>query len=142
MNRKIAAAILGIMIAVCGCSAAGDQAGAAGTQQIQAETEQNETKGEQTQASDQTHSRIAYRFAGREEGQKLMLSNDAYYQGFSQNDLDFKMQKKNATMEEYQSFAIEQVQSGLQGRNVQIDPLHSAGQGFPAAGKRRRIPHQ
>ena len=54
-----------------GCSAAGDQSGAAGTQQIQAETEQNETKGEQTQASDQTHSRIAYRFAGREEGQKL-----------------------------------------------------------------------
>lgn len=123
MNRKIAAAIVGIMIAVCGCSAAGDQAGAAGTQQIQAETEQNETKGEQTQASDQTHSRIAYRYAGREEGQKLMLSNDAYYQGFSQNDLDFKMQKKNATMEEYQSFAIEQVEDFTPEEIAAIDEI-------------------
>ena len=40
-----------------------------------------------------------------------MLSNeDNYYSHFSQNDLDYKMQKTGATMEEYKAFAAEQVQ--------------------------------
>ena len=37
-----------------------------------------------------------------------MLSNTEYYDGFSQNDLDYKLQKVGATMEEYQAFAREQ----------------------------------
>ena len=45
---------------------------------------------------------ITHRFATKEEGKELMLSNHEYYDGFSQNDLDYKMQKINATMEEYQ----------------------------------------
>ena len=52
---------------------------------------------------------ISYRFASKEEGAELMLSNQAYYDGFSQNELEYKMQKKNAAMEEYKSFAAEQV---------------------------------
>ena len=52
---------------------------------------------------------ITHSYASKEEGAELMLSNKEYYDGFSQNDLDFKMQKKDATMEEYQSFAKEQV---------------------------------
>ncbi len=38
-----------------------------------------------------------------------MMSNDAYYEGFTQNDLDFRMQKTGASMEEYKAFAKEQV---------------------------------
>ena len=53
---------------------------------------------------------IRYRYASKEEGVKLMLSNKEYYDGFSQNDLDYKMQKKDTTMEEYQAFAKEQVE--------------------------------
>ena len=52
---------------------------------------------------------LNYRIAGKNEGAKLMLSNDAYYDGMSQNDLDFKMQKTDATMDEYKSFAKKQV---------------------------------
>ena len=45
----------------------------------------------------------------REEGIELMLGNEDYYNGFSQNDLDFKMQEEDATMEEYLEFAADQV---------------------------------
>lgn len=54
---------------------------------------------------------IPHRYASAEEGRELMLSNDEnYYDHFSQNDLDFKMQKSGATMDEYKAFAAEQVQ--------------------------------
>ena len=39
----------------------------------------------------------------------MMMANDAYYEGFTQNDLDFRMQKTGASMEEYKAFAKEQV---------------------------------
>lgn len=52
---------------------------------------------------------ISFRFASKEEGKELMLSNKEYYDGFSQNELEYKMQKKNAEMEEYLSFAGDQV---------------------------------
>ena len=52
---------------------------------------------------------LPYRLADAKEGAELMLSNAEYYAGFSQNDLDYKMQKKNATMEEYRAFARQQV---------------------------------
>ena len=53
---------------------------------------------------------IAHRFASAEEGRELMLSNNEnYYDHFSQNELDFKMQKTGATMDEYKAMAAEQV---------------------------------
>ena len=51
---------------------------------------------------------LDYRLADRREGAELMLSNDEYYEGFSQNDLDFRMQKTGALMDEYKAFAREQ----------------------------------
>ena len=53
---------------------------------------------------------IRYRFAGREEGQNLIVSNTEYFNGFSGNDLQFRLQSKDATMEEYLSFASDQVE--------------------------------
>ena len=50
-----------------------------------------------------------YRLADRTEGIELMMSNDQYYDGFTQNDLDFRMQKTGASMDEYKAFAKEQV---------------------------------
>ena len=53
---------------------------------------------------------IPHRYATAEEGRELMLSNNEnYYDKFSQNDLDFKMQKTGATMDEYKEFAGAQV---------------------------------
>lgn len=54
--------------------------------------------------------RIPHRYASAKEGRELMLSNDQYYDAFSQNDLDFKMQKTGATMDEYKEFSGAQVQ--------------------------------
>lgn len=53
---------------------------------------------------------IPHRYATAEEGRELMLANNEnYYDKFSQNDLDFKMAKTGATMDEYKEFAGTQV---------------------------------
>lgn len=64
---------------------------------------------------------INYRFASKEEGADLMLSNTEYYDGFSKNELEFKMQKKDATMEEYQAFAAEQVEDFTEAEKLMLD---------------------
>lgn len=53
---------------------------------------------------------IPYRYASMEEGKEIFLANTAYFDGYSQNDLDFKMQKKDAVLDEYKAFGAEQVQ--------------------------------
>lgn len=53
---------------------------------------------------------IPYRYASMEEGEEIFLANTAYFDGCSQNDLDFKMQKKDAVLDEYKAFGAEQVQ--------------------------------
>ena len=53
---------------------------------------------------------LEYRIADREEGIRLLLSNEAYYDGFTQNDLDYRMQETGASMDAYLAFAEEQVQ--------------------------------
>lgn len=54
-------------------------------------------------------SRIPYRFADKAEGQELLLSNTDYYDGFTENDLQFRLQSKDATLEEQKVFAKDQV---------------------------------
>ena len=53
-------------------------------------------------------SELSHRYASKDEGAELLLDNKEYYDGFSQNDLDYRMQKKNASMEEYLAFAKKQ----------------------------------
>ena len=62
----------------------------------------------ETAQTEAEEAQLTYRCASKEEGAELMLSNKEYYAKFSQNDLDYKMQKKNATMEEYLEFAAQQ----------------------------------
>ena len=52
---------------------------------------------------------ISFRFAAKQEGTDLLLGNTAYYAGFSQNDLDYRMHRQGAAMEEYLAYAKEQV---------------------------------
>ncbi|MCR5404022.1 MAG: hypothetical protein K6E91_09445, partial [Butyrivibrio sp.] len=59
--------------------------------------------------SSETKTSIPFRFALKNEGARLMLANEDYYKEFTQNKLDYIMQKKNATMDEYKKFAGEQV---------------------------------
>ena len=52
----------------------------------------------------------AYRYADIEEGAYLILGNEEYLRGFNQCDLDFRLQKKGATLEEWEELAVRQVE--------------------------------
>ena len=54
-------------------------------------------------------SRIPYRFADKAEGQELLLSNTEYFGGLTENDLQFRLQSKDATLEEQMAFSKDQV---------------------------------
>ena len=49
-----------------------------------------------------------YRFADAGEAAELLLSNRAYYERMNQNDLNFRVQKLDATLEELEAFAAAQ----------------------------------
>jgi len=96
--------VLGMLLAGCGalagCGSQENNEGAAGS------TESS------TQASAQADTQpvtIDHRYASKEEGAKLLLGNEEYYDGFSRNDLAYRTQSQTGTMEEYKAFAKEQV---------------------------------
>ena len=70
-------------------------------------------------------SRIEYSYATKEEGIDLLMSNKEYYDGFTQNDLDYKMQKKDAVMDEYLDFAKDQVLDFTEEEKSAIDSIMS-----------------
>ena len=53
--------------------------------------------------------KIAYRFADREEGISLKLGNTAYFDNMSQNDMDYRAQKKGATIEDVKEYTEAQI---------------------------------
>lgn len=95
MNRLTSLIAVFLSLILCGCST------------IQSDTSSTgiETSERGTVTESAT---IAHRFATASEGKELLLSNKEYYAGFSQNDLDFRMQKTGATMDEYLAFVAEQ----------------------------------
>ena len=60
-----------------------------------------------TACETKSDSQIQYRFAGKAEGQELLMANTEYYDGLTENELQFKMQSKDATVEKYRDFARE-----------------------------------
>lgn len=48
------------------------------------------------------------RFADREQGAELLVSHREYYSGFTQQDLDYRLQKKGGTLREMYAFAEQQ----------------------------------
>ena len=52
---------------------------------------------------------IHFHCASKAEGQLLMDSRTEYYGDLNQNDLDWRMRKSNATLEEFKQYAREQV---------------------------------
>lgn len=69
---------------------------------------------------------IDYSYASKEEGIELLMSNTAYHDGFTQNDLDYKMQKKDASLEEYLDFAKDQVLDFTDEEKERIDEIMTA----------------
>ena len=74
-----------------------------------------------TTKSTPAHHEIAHRYASASEGKDLLLANDKYHAGFSQNDIDFRMQRTGATMEEYMAFAGEQARDFTDEEKALID---------------------
>ena len=66
-------------------------------------------------------SQMNYSCATKEEGIDYLMSNTEYYAGFTQNDLDYKMQKKDAALDEYLDFSKEQVLDFTEDDLVLID---------------------
>ena len=68
---------------------------------------------------------LPYRFADREEGIEYLMSNKEYYDGFSENDLAYRMQKTDASLDEYKAFVREQVQEFTDEEKAMIDKYMS-----------------
>ena len=64
---------------------------------------------------------FSYRFADREEAAELLLGNRAYYENLSKNDLNYRMQKLDATLEELEAFAAEQTLDFTEADKAAID---------------------
>ncbi|MCR5357909.1 MAG: endo-1,4-beta-xylanase, partial [Lachnospiraceae bacterium] len=107
LKRVIAWFIAASMLMMCGCNANVNI-------NSQPKLKEQETAGKKV---------IDYSYASKEEGIKLLMSNTAYYDGFTQNDLDYKAQKKGATMEEYLDFAKEQVLDFTDEQKARIDEM-------------------
>jgi len=52
---------------------------------------------------------FGYRFADANEAASLILSNRNYFENMNQKDLDYRLQKVNATLEEYEQFVKKQL---------------------------------
>ena len=127
MKKILTVVIISAMIAVCSCGANKDSADNAPAAQssdgAQPGAEAAQPGAEAAQSGEAAQARIPHRYASRAEGQELLMSNEDYYAGFSQNELEFKMQKKGASMEEYKAFAVEQVVDFTQEEIDAIDAL-------------------
>ena len=129
MSKKILAMMLAVMMLfTSGCSAqlAVDKDGNISVDGVPIEEYADELSdliGGLNKEDEQ--SRIEYSYATKEEGIDLLMSNKEYYDGFTQNDLDYKMQKKDAVMDEYLDFAKDQVLDFTEEEKSAIDSIMS-----------------
>ncbi len=86
-----------LMLFISGCTVTYAPAAAAGPETAPSETELPDAGG------------IFIRFASAEEGRELLTDQPEYYAEFTQNKLEFVMQGKESSFEEYLDFAKEQV---------------------------------
>ena len=56
-----------------------------------------------------SNTKINFKFVSLKEAQKLYLSNTGFLNGLNHYDLDYRMNKKNASLEEFKAFAISQM---------------------------------
>lgn len=64
---------------------------------------------------------FTYEFADVEKGKQLLMSNTEYHDNFSKADLEYKLQKKGATKEEYLEFAESKVMEFTEEEKKMID---------------------
>lgn len=79
------------------------------------------TGGETSATNENTNQKYGYRFADAAEGAQLIVSNEDYLASFSQGDLDFRLQKKGGTLEEWKTFGAEQVRDFTAEEKSRVD---------------------
>ena len=52
---------------------------------------------------------ISYRYASAEQGRQILLSNTAYFNSLSQNDIDWKFRCSGKTIDEFKAFSASQI---------------------------------
>ena len=72
-------------------------------------------------AGDAGNRMFRYRFAEADEAAELLTGNRAYYEGMNQNDLNFRLQKQDATLEEMEAFAAAQTRDFTEEEKAAID---------------------
>ena len=69
---------------------------------------------------------LDYRYVEAEEAARLLLSNRDYYENMTQNDLNFRMQKLDATLRELEDFAAAQTRDFTDAEKARIDQSMAA----------------
>ena len=64
---------------------------------------------------------FGYRFADADEAARLLLGNRDYFEGLTQIDLDFRVQKKGATLEELEALAAAQTLDFTDAEKAAVD---------------------
>ena len=84
---------------------------------------------------------ISFHCASLDEGRQLIDSRADYYAGLSRNDLEWRMRKTNATLDEFKAYAKEQVQEFTQDeKNVLQQAVDSAEKHLARIGCRLPFP--
>lgn len=74
-----------------------------------------------TEVNNQSDRFFPYRFVNRKEAKKLYLSNTDYFKGSTPYDLQFKMQKKDATIKMLKEFGAEQMEDFTENEKASLN---------------------
>lgn len=72
------------------------------------DSSENPSQNEPDSLAETQPEEAAYRFADREEAAQLLLEERDYYENLSQNDLNYRLQKLDATLEELEAYTTTQ----------------------------------
>ena len=64
---------------------------------------------------------LSYRYVDADEAARLLLDNRNYFDNLSQNDLNFRMQKLDATLEDLEAFIAKQTRDFTDAEKARID---------------------
>ena len=68
-------------------------------------------------------SHIRYRYASAEEGRQIRLSNTAYYNSLTQNDIDWKLRCTGKTIDDFKIFSASQIQDFTDDEKKALDAM-------------------
>lgn len=86
---------------------------------------------------------IKFHFASKAEGQQLMMEDTTYYNRLTQTDIDWRMRKENASLAEYISYSVEQVEDfGAEEIKAVTDAMATIEDSFKKLGCQLPVPDE